>query len=161
MAHWKAAKYTVERPLHLGAAIAGAEPAVYAGYTAYGLPLGEAFQLRDDVLGVFGDPSVTGKPAGDDLREGKRTALVATALSHATPVQAELVRRHLGDASLDAAGVDALREVLVETGAVDRVEAMIDERTEQALAALDRTPLAEEARVVLGELATAATARAR
>ena len=160
VAHWKAAKYTVERPLHLGAAIAEADPAVYAAYTAYGLPLGEAFQLRDDVLGVFGDPDVTGKPAGDDLREGKRTALVAMALETAGPAQQELVRRHLGDPELDAAGVDALRSVLVETGAVDRVERMIDERTEQALDALATAPLAPEATEVLRELATAATARA-
>ena len=160
VAHWKAAKYTVERPLHLGAAIAGADPVVYAAYSAYGLPLGEAFQLRDDVLGVYGDPEVTGKPAGDDLREGKRTALVAMALETATPAQQDLVSRHLGDPSLDAAGVDALREVLVETGAVDRVERMIDERTAQALAALDTAPLAAEATEVLRELARAATARA-
>ena len=75
---YKTAKYTVERPLHLGAALAGGGrgPARRV-YSAYGLPLGEAFQLRDDVLGVFGDPAETGKPAGDDLREGKRTVLVA------------------------------------------------------------------------------------
>ena len=79
-------------------------------YTAYGMPLGEAFQLRDDVLGVFGDPSVTGKPAGDDLREGKRTVLVAMALESATDDQTALVRRHLGDPSLDDEGVaDAAR----------------------------------------------------
>ncbi|HUR13203.1 MAG TPA: polyprenyl synthetase family protein [Mycobacteriales bacterium] len=160
VAHWKAAKYTVERPLHLGAAIAGAEPTTYAAYTAYGLPLGEAFQLRDDVLGVFGDPEVTGKPAGDDLREGKRTALVAMALESASTAQAEVVRRHLGDPSLDEAGVAALREVLVDTGAVDRLEVMIDERTAQALDALDTAPLAPEATEVLRELATAATVRA-
>jgi geranylgeranyl diphosphate synthase type I len=160
VAHWKAAKYTVERPLHLGAAIAEADPVVYAAYSAYGLPLGEAFQLRDDVLGVYGDPEVTGKPAGDDLREGKRTALVAMALETASPAQQDLVRRHLGDPDLDAAGVEALRDVLLDTGAVDRVERMIDERLEQALAALDTAPLAPEATEVLRELATAATARA-
>jgi geranylgeranyl diphosphate synthase type I len=160
VAHWKAAKYTIERPLHLGAAIAGADPAVYAAYTAYGLPLGEAFQLRDDVLGVFGDPAVTGKPAGDDLREGKRTALVAMALETATDAQQALVHRHLGDPSLDADGVAALREVLLDTGAVDRVEAMIDARTAQALEALGTAPVTREATEVLRELATAATARA-
>src|SRR5690349_8281772 len=79
VARYKSAKYTVERPLLLGAALAGAPAEVHAAYSAYGLPLGEAFQLRDDVLGVFGDPAQTGKPAGDDLREGKRTYLVAAA----------------------------------------------------------------------------------
>src|SRR5690606_186530 len=75
VARYKSAKYTVERPLLLGAALADAAPDVRVAYSAYGLPLGEAFQLRDDVLGVFGDPAQTGKPAGDDLREGKRTYL--------------------------------------------------------------------------------------
>ena len=84
VARYKSAKYTVERPLLFGAALAGAPPELSAAYSAFGLPLGEAFQLRDDVLGVFGDPSETGKPAGDDLREGKRTALVALALREAS-----------------------------------------------------------------------------
>ncbi|HUR52195.1 MAG TPA: polyprenyl synthetase family protein, partial [Mycobacteriales bacterium] len=160
VARYKAAKYTVERPLHLGAAMAGAEPVVLSAYTAYGIPLGEAFQLRDDVLGVFGDPAVTGKPAGDDLREGKRTALVATALEKATPAQAALLDEHLGNPALDEDGVAALRGVLVETRAVERVEALIEARTAEALAALDRAPVTEEAREVLRDLAAAATARA-
>ncbi len=160
VARYKAAKYTVERPLHLGAAMAGAGPELYDAYTAYGLPLGEAFQLRDDVLGVFGDPSVTGKPAGDDLREGKRTALVAMALETASPAQTALVRRHLGDPHLDDAGVAALRDVLRDTGAVERVEQLIGARTAQALAALDRASLPAEVAEVLRELAVAATTRA-
>jgi geranylgeranyl diphosphate synthase type I len=160
VARYKAAKYTVERPLHLGAAMADADPSVFAAYTAYGIPLGEAFQLRDDVLGVFGDPSVTGKPAGDDLREGKRTALVAMALEKATPGQAALLDQRLGDPALDAEGVEALRAVLLETGAVERVEALIGARTEEALAALESAPIAAQAGDVLRGLATAATARA-
>ena len=82
---YKSAKYTIERPLHLGAALAGAPTELVDTYSGYGLPLGEAFQLRDDVLGVFGDPEQTGKPAGDDLREGKRTVLVATAVERRVP----------------------------------------------------------------------------
>ena len=73
-------------------------------YSGYGLPLGEAFQLRDDILGVFGDPAETGKPAGDDLREGKRTVLIAIAVERSTPAQASVIRRHLGDPGLDADG---------------------------------------------------------
>jgi geranylgeranyl diphosphate synthase type I len=157
VARFKSAKYTIERPLHLGAALAGADPELFTTYSAYGLPLGEAFQLRDDVLGVFGDPSETGKPAGDDLREGKRTALVAYALEHATPAQTDLVHQHLGDPHLGSDGVAALREVLVDTGALGWVETLIDERTEQAMAALDG--VAEPARTVLGQLVVAATAR--
>jgi geranylgeranyl diphosphate synthase type I len=159
VAHWKSAKYTIERPLHLGAAVADADPAVFASYTAYGLPLGEAFQLRDDVLGVFGDPSVTGKPAGDDLREGKRTALVAMALEAATDVQRAVVEELLGDPALDDKGVERLREVLVETRAVERVEALIEERTAESLAALETAPLTPESVEVLHDLAAAATRR--
>jgi geranylgeranyl diphosphate synthase type I len=159
VARFKSAKYTIVEPLHLGAAMAGAPPEVFAAYSAFGMPLGEAFQLRDDVLGVFGDPSITGKPAGDDLREGKRTALVALALEHASQEQTDLVRRLLGDPALDALGVEALRQVLVETGAVARVEELITVRTAEALAALDDVAVTADAVDVLRELAVAATTR--
>jgi geranylgeranyl diphosphate synthase type I len=158
VARYKSAKYTIVEPLHLGGTTAGAGPEVLDAYTAYGLPLGIAFQLRDDVLGVFGDPAATGKPAGDDLREGKRTALVAMALERASAAQADLVRRELGNPDLDADGVAALRDVLVSTGAVDRVEKLIASSTEEALAALDDR-IADEAREVLSALALEATRR--
>jgi geranylgeranyl diphosphate synthase type I len=158
VARYKSAKYTIVEPLHLGGTTAGATQEVLEAYTAYGLPLGIAFQLRDDVLGVFGDPAATGKPAGDDLREGKRTVLVAMALERASPAQAELVRRRLGDPGLDAEGVAELHEVLVSTGAVDEVEQLIDASTEEALAALDDR-IAEDARAALSALALEATRR--
>ena len=156
---FKSAKYTIERPLHLGAALAGAPPELTEAYSAYGLPLGEAFQLRDDVLGVFGDPATTGKPAGDDLREGKRTVLVALALQEATEAQAATVRRHLGDPHLSPEGVAALREVLTDTGALAAVEAMVEERCHRAFAALAHPLIDDGAREVLHGLAVAATAR--
>ena len=156
---FKSAKYTIERPLHMGAALAGAGPDVMAAYSGYGLPLGEAFQLRDDVLGVFGDPGETGKPAGDDLREGKRTVLIATAMDRATPAQAAQIRRHLGDPGLDATGVALLREVISETGALDHAEQLITSLTDQALAALDSVDLQQPAPEVLAGLAYAATRR--
>ena len=159
VARYKSAKYTIEKPLHLGAALAGAGPELFAAYSGYGLPLGEAFQLRDDVLGVFGDPSVTGKPAGDDLREGKRTALVAMALETATSAQQAVVREHLGDPHLTAEGVLALRGVLTDTGALQRVEQLIGALMSDCLGALATAPITEQAREVLGELAIAATAR--
>jgi geranylgeranyl diphosphate synthase type I len=166
VARFKSAKYTIERPLHVGAALAGGDPAVRDAYSAYGLPLGEAFQLRDDVLGVFGDPELTGKPAGDDLREGKRTALIAMALEQADDAQAAVVARHLGDPDLDRAGVEALRTVIADTGALGRVEVLIEQRTEQAIAALRPSlagagtgPVDSEAASVLQQLAVAATAR--
>ena len=156
---FKSAKYTIERPLHMGAALAGGDADVMAAYTGYGLPLGEAFQLRDDVLGVFGDPSETGKPAGDDLREGKRTVLIATAMDRATPAQAAQIRRHLGDPGLDATGVALLREVISDTGALDHAEQLITSLTDQALASLDSVPLQSPAPEVLTGLAYAATRR--
>jgi geranylgeranyl diphosphate synthase type I len=157
---FKSAKYTIEHPLLLGGTLAGADDDLLATYSAYGLPLGEAFQLRDDILGVFGDPVETGKPAGDDLREGKRTVLVAKALEHASPAQAGLVRRLLGDPGLDAPGVEALREVMVDTGALAAVERLIDELVVAAQEALDAGAVAEPARTVMAGLISAATARA-
>jgi geranylgeranyl diphosphate synthase type I len=156
---YKSAKYTIERPLHLGAALAGADQQVFDAYSGYGLPLGEAFQLRDDILGVFGDPQETGKPAGDDLREGKRTVLVAIAVERSTPKQAGVIRRYLGDPALDATGVALLREIITETGARDYTENLITELLENALAALHSADIDEKAREVLTGLAFAATRR--
>ena len=160
VARYKSAKYTVERPLLLGAALADAPASVRTAYSGYGLPLGEAFQLRDDVLGVFGDPEQTGKPAGDDLREGKRTYLVAAAYEATDPVGRSLLGRRLGDPRLDADGVDQLRRVITRSGALDRTEARIAALTTSALASLDRAELDDEARRVLVDLAIAATRRA-
>ncbi|MEV0398955.1 polyprenyl synthetase family protein [Actinoallomurus sp. NPDC050550] len=154
---FKAAKYTVERPLQLGAALAGS--GAMAELSAYGMPLGIAFQLRDDVLGVFGDPAETGKPAGDDLREGKRTVLIALTLERADPAQASTVERLLGDPALGPDGVERLRSVIVETGALDACERMIERYADEASSALASAPLTAEARAALSELTIAATAR--
>jgi geranylgeranyl diphosphate synthase type I len=159
VARYKSAKYTVERPLLLGAALADAPPAVFGAYSAYGLPLGEAFQLRDDVLGVFGDPAVTGKPAGDDLREGKRTYLIATSLACAGPAARRTIDDRLGDPGLDPAGVADLRLIIAESGALARTERRIAELTETATAALGTVALDPEAAEVLRELAAASTSR--
>jgi geranylgeranyl diphosphate synthase type I len=159
VARYKAAKYTIEGPLLVGAALADGSPAVATALSSYGLPLGEAFQLRDDVLGVFGDPSATGKPAGDDLREGKRTVLVAATLTRADASEAAIVRRHLGDPGLDVPEVELLREIITSTGALAEVERMIDERTTRALEALRSPGLDPVAVGVLTELAEISTAR--
>ncbi|WIM98093.1 polyprenyl synthetase family protein [Actinoplanes oblitus] len=159
VARYKSAKYTVERPLLLGAALAGAGPDVAAAYSAFGLPLGEAFQLRDDVLGVFGDPERTGKPAGDDLREGKRTYLVAAAFGALGEAEWAELDGALGDPGLDDAGVERLRALIRDCGALDATEARIEELMAGSLAALDRAPIEEEARGVLHRLADAATRR--
>jgi geranylgeranyl diphosphate synthase type I len=159
VARYKSAKYTVERPLLLGAAMADARPRIKEVYSAYGLPLGEAFQLRDDILGVFGNPSQTGKPAGDDLREGKRTYLVAAAFAAADPATAIALRTGLGDPGLDENGVARLREIIVSTGALARTEERIANLTEASLAAVSRVRLAGGATKMLKDLARAATRR--
>ncbi len=159
---YKSAKYTVERPLQLGAALAGGTQELQRVYSEYGLPLGEAFQLRDDVLGVFGDPTETGKPAGDDLREGKRTLLVAFALAEASPAGAAVLRSRLGDSELDAAGIDDLRTVIITSGALARMEDLIALLTGRALAALETARpglVAEAGAWALTELAHVATVR--
>jgi geranylgeranyl diphosphate synthase type I len=156
---YKSAKYSVQEPLLLGGALAGASPELRETYSVYGEALGEAFQLRDDVLGVFGDPSRTGKPAGDDLREGKPTVLVAVTLERCSPAEAALVRRGLGDPRLDADGVERLREVITGSGALDVVEGMIAEQSERALSVVGRVD--PPARDVLLDLVSAATARSR
>ncbi|HYO38208.1 MAG TPA: polyprenyl synthetase family protein [Nocardioidaceae bacterium] len=156
---YKSAKYSVERPLHVGAALAGAGPDVLAALTRFGLPLGEAFQLRDDLLGVFGDPEVTGKPAGDDLTEGKRTVLVALTLERAADRDAKRLDEALGGRLSDAEVAD-LRAVIEGCGAAAEVERRIQALTEQGLAALDEAPVTAGARRELRSLATAATQRA-
>jgi geranylgeranyl diphosphate synthase type I len=157
---FKTAKYTVERPLQLGGALAGASPGLLDAYSAFGIPLGEAFQLRDDVLGVFGDPRQTGKPAGDDVREGKRTVLVVKALELGSDAERAGLERHLGDPRLDDEGVARVRAILVDTGALDAVEKLIDELTATAQTALDVIPFADsEAAGALRRLTIAATRR--
>jgi geranylgeranyl diphosphate synthase type I len=161
VARYKSAKYTVERPLLVGGAIAGADEDLREAYSGYGLPLGEAFQLRDDILGVFGDPDLTGKPAGDDLREGKRTFLVAAAFETADPADAAVLGRDLGRPDLDDDGVAELRRVITASGALDRTERRIETLATAALEALTGARLDPEPAQVLTELADAATRRAR
>ena len=159
VARFKSAGYTVQRPLQLGVAIAGAGPRTIEACTAIGLPLGEAFQLRDDVLGVFGDPEITGKSADDDLREGKQTLLVALAEEATDDAGRALLAGLLGNQDADSSDFDALRDLIVRTGARDLVERRITEQTALARRAIGEAPVAEDARAALDALAVAATSR--
>ncbi|WP_031146645.1 polyprenyl synthetase family protein [Streptomyces erythrochromogenes] len=159
IARYKTAKYTVERPLHIGAALVGAPPAVYEALSAYALPVGEAFQLRDDLLGVFGTPEVTGKPVLDDLREGKHTVLAALALQRADRDQHRALHSLLGRPSLDEAEGAHLREILTATGARHEVENMIRTLRARALRALDTAPFPPTAIAHLRQLTGPALAR--
>ncbi len=156
---FKSGKYTIERPLHLGAALAGRMPELGGALSAYGLPLGEAFQLRDDLLGVFGDQAVTGKPVGEDLREGKPTVLFAVA-AEAVGGPGTALDRYGADDLTDEEIV-ALQEILVDTGAVKHLEAQIDALVETAVAALDHASLTDEATSALTELALYVAGRDR
>ena len=160
---FKTAKYTIERPLQLGALLAATSPAAAEAITAvctgYGIPLGIAFQLRDDLLGVFGDPARTGKPTSGDISEGKRTVLMALARERASASQARLLEEHLGDRALTLAGAAEVKAVLTDTGAVAECEALIAANVKEAVSALDGAPITEEAKSALAALAVTATNR--
>jgi geranylgeranyl diphosphate synthase type I len=152
---YKSAKYTVERPLHLGAALAAPERLVelMGPFSRYGLPLGQAFQLKDDVLGAFGDPTLTGKPVGEDLREGKPTLLYALARKAAVGVGAELLTERFGAPDLTPSEVAAMQAVFEESGARARVEGTIRALVETSRAEANALPISERARRELIELA--------
>jgi geranylgeranyl diphosphate synthase, type I len=158
---YKTASYTVSRPLQLGAAAAADRPDVHALFHDVGTDLGIAFQLRDDVLGVFGDPAVTGKPSGDDLRSGKRTVLLATAVELADKsdaAAARLLRASIGTDLTDAQ-VGELCEAIKRVGALAAVEQQIDTLTRRALATLADAPIHPVARTGLSEIARLAANR--
>ncbi len=156
----KSGGYTVEAPVQIGAILGEAEDGLLQLLSRYGVALGEAFQLRDDVLGVFGDPEVTGKPAGDDLREGKRTVLIAHALAGAGPEKSALIETELGNPALTEQTVERMRAAITDSGAVDAVEADIARLAASARMALKSTrSLTTEAVDVLDRLIDTATAR--
>jgi geranylgeranyl diphosphate synthase type I len=171
VARHKTASYTVQRPLQFGLALAGAArpetDAIDNAYHRYGIAVGEAFQLRDDLLGVFGDPVVTGKPAGDDLRTGKPTALLMLARQLATPAQRAELEWDPAGAAIPAdrsggshgAEIERRARVIAETGAIEAIEALILQRVEHGVAALVSAPLDDEARAALTDLAVTATHR--
>ncbi|MCU1362142.1 MAG: crtE [Ilumatobacteraceae bacterium] len=151
---YKSGKYTIERPLHLGAVMAAPDRAqqLLPALSAYGLPLGDAFQMRDDVMGAFGDPAVTGKPVGGDLREGKPTPLLARAVATATPAQLQVLDC-VGGPDLDDQQVRRIQDVIVETGALDDLEATIGRLTTEAVEAIGRACISTTARDELIQLA--------
>ncbi|MDO4919967.1 polyprenyl synthetase family protein [Kocuria sp.] len=158
---YKSAKYSVEHPVAIGAALAGADAAFRAACSAFSLPLGEAFQLRDDVLGVFGDPATTGKPAGDDIREGKRTALVALCTEGADPERARWLESVLGREDLSDEDVDRVRTLMRDSGALARSEELIASLVRDSDTALAALPTSEVARAGLRSLSEAAVRRSR
>ncbi len=157
---YKSGKYTIERPLHLGVALAapGRFDELAPAFSEYGLPLGDAFQMRDDVMGAFGDTTTTGKPVGGDLREGKPTPLLARALAAASPAQRSVLDL-VGRPGLTDDRVATIQQVIVETGALAELESTIDRLTDDAVAALDRIDLTSESRSELTSLAAYVSTR--
>ena len=162
IARYKSGKYSIERPLHFGAALTKSAKLedFYQIYSEYGLPLGEAFQLRDDLLGVFGDPEITGKPAGDDLKEGKRTALIAYAHDRGDQDTKRLIDSKLGK-ELSESEVEELRDAIEKSGAVIHVEDLIEKLSESALDALARDEINLDAKQLLTEMVGLVTKRKR
>ena len=161
VASLKSARYSVQQPLVIGATLGGAAPGQQQGLAAFGHAVGMAYQLRDDVLGVFGDEAVTGKPSGDDLREGKRTVLVAYTREGMDAAARARFDALLGDAGLDAAQIAGLQRAIRDTGALDRVEALIATYATEAQEALQDAPVGTGALTDLQDLARAATVRSR
>lgn len=160
VASLKSARYSVQQPLLIGAALAGADDDQRRALAEFGHPVGMAFQLRDDVLGVFGDAAVTGKPSGDDLREGKRTVLIAYAREALPAGPRRTMDELIGDPDLDAEQIAALQRTIVDTGALDRVEDLIAGFARDADRALSGARLGDAAVGDLRDLARAATRRA-
>ncbi len=159
VARYKSGKYTIERPLHFGAALGGGKPKLFETYSEYGLPLGEAFQLRDDILGIFGDPSETGKPAGDDLREGKRTVLLAKTMELADEKSKLVIESTLGNPKMNSEELSKVQEIITNTGALAQVEELIDSLTFSAQSALDRGEIKPLSKQALAKLITIVTRR--
>ena len=158
---FKSARYSVRRPAELGATLGKAPPGLLATLGTYGSLVGRAFQLRDDLLGVFGDPSVTGKPAGDDIREGKRTLLVLTALENGNTHQREILTSLLGAPGLTEEDLTTAREIIETTGARNSCEELIARSTTDALTALEGVDMDAEGLSALIALAGLATDRDR
>lgn len=156
---YKSARYSVLRPVQIGAALAGAGADVLDSLGAFALPIGIAFQYRDDVLGVFGDERLTGKPSGDDLREGKRTVLVAHTLAGLDAASRDRFDAMLGDPDLDESQVALARGMIEASGALAAVEAMITENYESGMAELAAAPIDDRGRAGLAALARAAVLR--
>jgi geranylgeranyl diphosphate synthase, type I len=159
IARMKSGGYTVEKPLLIGAALADAPPELETTLSAYGTSLGEAFQLRDDVLGAFGDEDVTGKDAHGDFREGKRTLLVTRAFAATSREDRRFLESRLGRADLSAADAERIREIIRGSGALEATLATIDELRGDAVAALNAAVVAPDAFAALTELAGLASIR--
>lgn len=159
IASLKSGSYSVADPLAIGALFATDDDEIVASLDAYGVPIGEAFQIRDDILGMFGDPELTGKDRDGDVREGKQTLLLARARAAATDAQRIVLDAVVGNAAATVEDVDLVRDVVVVTGALEGAERLVDELTAEATQAIENAPLDADAIKALVGLAQDATIR--
>ena len=159
VARRKSGNYTVRRPLEIGAALAGCDDQVLAGLGGYGRAVGEAFQLRDDLLGVFGSAELTGKPIGDDLANRKATTVVVAAYQFATPAQRDQLSDLMRADALGAPDILRWQTLISDIGTVDWIEQLIDQRLTSALDSLDSASLPDDVRAALTAMAAACTER--
>jgi geranylgeranyl diphosphate synthase type I len=155
----KSGAYSVVDPLAIGALAAGASDRLLGALDAYGSPLGEAFQIADDILGVFGDPATTGKDRDGDLREGKQTVLLSRTRTLAGPDDRSFVDASIGNEALDDAGAERVRDIMKRSGALDATRKLVDQLRNEAIAALEAADIGAESLLVLRELAVEATVR--
>lgn len=161
IASMKTALYTVERPLLVGAALAGSTTALDRTLSGYGREVGVAFQLRDDLLGAFGDPEITGKPVGGDFREAKSTFLLATSMAEGDAEQARELSALVGNRGIQAEEIEAIQKLLRDTGGETRCIREIDKRLGTGLAFLDDAGISSDARSALRSLAEQMAFRSR
>ena len=158
---YKTAKYSLEAPLLIGAALAGAEDGSLNALSEFGIPLGLAFQLRDDVLGVFGDPQVTGKPAGDDLREGKRTVLIALTLETLPKSVARIFEELLISGEINDEQLEFMRNTISDSKALEKTERLIAEHSTRSIESLAALEISDRGRNALAKLADQVINRAK
>ncbi|MDR0285488.1 MAG: polyprenyl synthetase family protein [Propionibacteriaceae bacterium] len=156
---FKTSKYTVSRPVQIGAALGLAGDDIQQGLGSFGAHVGDAFQMRDDLLGLFGDPEVTGKPAGDDIREGKKTVIIGYALQQASASDAERLLGMLGNPDVSEADIDEARRILTDSGAVEATERAIVSEAATGMRYLHRLDLSPEGTYALMALVHAAVER--
>lgn len=157
---FKSARYSIRRPSQIGAALGGADDVLLGALGEFGSVIGRAFQLRDDVLGVYGDPTVTGKPYGGDIHEGKRTVLVLSALANGSPRETAELAALLGASGLTDGDIDRAAALIEQTGAKAGVESIIEENLNHAERVLETTPMTGEGRTALATLAHKSVNRA-
>jgi geranylgeranyl diphosphate synthase type I len=155
----KSGGYTVEAPLEIGAVLGGAGDGVLRPLAAYGVRLGEAFQLRDDVLGTFGDPAVTGKDRDSDLREGKRTLMLAKAAAAASDEDRAFLERRIGRPDLSDEELERARSLIAESGALDATVELVADLVQEAKRHLGGAPIPDDARKLLDAMADVVAVR--